>query len=131
VVGKDGTVWFVTHTELVALTPAGKLKWRVELDDSIWHPFAVTTDGITIVQDNTDTDAFDPDGKKLWTAPLRCDSPVVLTQDGLALFNYSTGSGSRVHVLDVTSPAGSPWPMFGHDATRSGQYTDGNGSAPW
>jgi len=31
---------------------------------------------------------------------------------------------------DVDSSAGSPWPMFGHDATLSGQYTDLDDNPP-
>ncbi len=130
-VGADGTVYFVTHTDLVALTPAGKLKWQTTLEDTIWNAPAVTAHGVVMVTDNTDLHAFGPDGKQVWVAAQRVDSPLVLTRGGVLLFNVNTGSGSDLWALDVTSPAGSPWPMAAHDGTGSGQYTDATANAPW
>ena len=130
-VGADGTVYFVTHTDLVALTPAGQFKWKNTLEDTIWNAPAVTVHGVVMVEDNTDLHAFGPDGKPLWVAPQRIDSPLVLTDGGVLLFNVNTGSGSNLWALDVTSPAGSPWAMAAHDVTGSGQYTDATGKAPW
>ncbi|MBM4397665.1 MAG: PQQ-like beta-propeller repeat protein, partial [Deltaproteobacteria bacterium] len=131
VVGPDGTIVVAVPGGVQAVTPAGKKKWACDVGDNVYEAPAVTRHGIVLVGAYGKVVAVDPDGKVMWEFQTGVDSPLVLDSDGYLYVNYSTGSGSHLRVLDVSSGAGSPWPMWAHDARLAGHFTGADGAAPW
>jgi sugar lactone lactonase YvrE len=119
-VDPDGTVYFNTGDRLLVLNPDGTGRWSAPLDGYSVAP-VVSEDGrVYVAGSQTRLAAFKPDGTLLWQVygyggdsfhPVLVDSTLLVADSKHGLTAYGVSG---------TGPAPG-WPMFQHDAQRSGR----------
>jgi outer membrane protein assembly factor BamB len=127
-IGRDGTVYVGsgvgTYGGLYAINPDGSKKWAFKTGEQglLRSSPAIRNDGtIYIGSDDNNLYAINPDGSKKWAFETGDDvhSSPAIGSDGTI---YVGSVDGNLYALKTTSsgPGDSPWPMFGHNAQRTG-----------
>ncbi len=130
-VGADGTVYVGgLYGRLYAVTADGGVRWCYQALGEIWRTPVILEDGTVCLakgcSNGRDCEecrlvALDPDGHERWA--YRRDDPwytaPVVGPDSIM---YVVSYDGILHAFRVwAGPARAPWPMFQHDAARSGR----------
>jgi outer membrane protein assembly factor BamB len=125
-IGSDGTIYVgsvdLDHN-LYAINPDGSKKWAFNTDHYVFSSPAIGSDG-TIYVGSWDYNlyAINPDSSKKWAFETGgvVDSSPAIGSDGTI---YVGSSDGKLYALktSIKGPADSPWPMFGHNAHRTGR----------
>jgi outer membrane protein assembly factor BamB len=123
--GPDGTIYFgCDDGNLYALDPNGAQKWAFAAGTSIGSSPAIAADGtIYFGSDNGKLYALDSAGNELWTfqTQKRVFTSPAIGPDGTV---YIASADGKLYVVQGSSPpALSDWPMFRHNAARTGRAT--------
>ena len=123
-IGSDGTIYVGSwDNNLYAINPDGSKKWAFETSGNVYSSPAIGSDGtIYVGSDDNNLHAINPDGSKKWAFETGSDvwSSPAIGSDGTI---YVGSSDSNLYAIKTSStgPAESPWPMFGHNAQRTGR----------
>jgi outer membrane protein assembly factor BamB len=121
-VGPDGIVYIgsLDHS-LYAIKPDGQEKWRFRTEGPVHSSPAIAADGVVYIgSDDGHLYAVNPDGTKRWSFKTDGEirsSPVILA-DGTVYI--ASRDGVLYAIRGEAGPADSPWPMFRHNAQRTG-----------
>ena len=125
VLGSDGTIYVIAGKQLHAFRPDGSIRWSYSFPGLSGGAAAVSADGSIYVTCNDENlYVFSPEGKVLWTHPIEivATQPAIGPDGTLYVANYV----GRLYAFSTGTSAGmadSPWPMFGHDSSRTGHLS--------
>lgn len=121
-IGPDGTVYIGSLDHfLYAVKPDGQEKWRFRTEGPVHSSPAIAADGVVYIgSDDGNLYAVNPDGTKRWSFKTGGEirSSPVISDDGTI---YVVSHDGRLYAIrGEAGPADSPWPMFRHNAQRTG-----------
>lgn len=121
-IGPDGTIYIGSLDHyLYAVKPDGQEKWRFQTEGPVHSSPAVAADGVVYIgSDDGNLYAVNPDGKLHWSFKTDGEvrsSPVIL---GDGTIYIASRDGMLYAIRGEAGPANSPWPMFRHNAQRTG-----------